>query len=98
MASEAVPRDRLERAIRDRDAKRVVDCVAAGDALTRLDLVDELGYGDHFPPAVVLLVLEHALTPEQRKTIHSYWWHFRFGSGVFHKELEVRSSGGRPQR
>ena len=64
MSNEVTPRTALERAIRLRDAKQVVSCIAECGKLTRPDLVCELA-DPAFSPVVVFLVLELAL-PKRR--------------------------------
>ena len=88
MATESTPKNPLERAIREHDRAQVVRFVAEGYKLSQLDMAAEMGYGD-FPPAVVMLVLKLALTPGQRKNIHTYWWHFHHGSKLFDIEIKA---------
>ena len=91
MTSDVAPKNRLERAIREHDRAQVVRFVAEGYKLSQLDMAAEMGCGD-FPPAVVMLVLELALTPEQRKDIHTYRWHFHHGSNPVNIEWSVPRS------
>ena len=88
MANDLTPRNPLERAICKHDAKQVVRFVAEGYKLTQTEIAAEMGYGD-LPPAVVMLVLELALTPKQREMIHSYWWHSRYGRNLVNIEWSV---------
>ena len=64
METEVIPRTALEYAIRDRDAKLVVRCVAEGERLTRIGFAGELADAS-FSPAVVFTVLELALSRRQ---------------------------------
>lgn len=88
MANDLTPRNPLERAICKHDAKQVVRFVAEGYKLTQTEIAAEMGYGD-LPPAVVMLVLELALTPEQREMIHSYWWHSRHGRNLWGLKIKA---------
>jgi hypothetical protein len=88
MATEHTSKNPLERAICERDRALVVRFVAEGYKLSQLDMAAEMGYGD-FPPAVVMLVRELALTSEQREMVDSYWWNFRYGKSLWHLKIKA---------